>query len=161
MRRSVNRYWNPVLAWTDLAWKMTEMSVASASVIHHRTNRMATAGRVPNGRDRKEFDRMRSEKVAAAMQAAGALGRHGTALYVDHSARTFAHMVEATTALMALGASQNFNQLFARQPRLARALSRLTESALDLSDSAARMAAAGLAPVHSRAVANVKRLARR
>jgi hypothetical protein len=159
--RSISQYWNPVLAWNDLAWKMTEMSVASASVIHHRTDLMATAGRVPNGRDRKEFARMRSEKVAAGMQAAVALGWHGAASYVDHSARTFAHMVEATTALMALGASQNANQFLARQPRLARALSRLTESALDLSGSTARMAAAGLAPVHSRAVANAKRLAKR
>ena len=144
MRRSINRYWNPVLAWTDLAWKMTEMSVASASVIRHRTQRMATAGRVPAGRERKEYDRMRSEKVAAGMQAAVALGRHGAASYVDHSARTFAHMAEATAALMALGASQNANQFLARQPRLTRALSRLTESALHLSDSAARMAAAGV-----------------
>jgi hypothetical protein len=159
--RSISRYWNPVLAWTDLAWKMTEMSVASASVIHHRTNRMATAGRVPSGRDRKEFARMGSEKVAAGMHVAVALSRHGLASYVDHSARTFAHMVEATTALMTLAASQNPNQFLARQPRLARSLSRLTESALALSDSAARMAAAGLAPVHSRAVANAKRLARR
>ena len=79
MRRSINRSWNPVLAWTDLAWKMTEMSVASASVIHHRTNRMAKADRVPNPRDRKEFARMRSEKVAAGMQSAVALGKHGAA----------------------------------------------------------------------------------
>jgi hypothetical protein len=159
--RSISRYWNPVLVWNDLAWKITEMSVASAFVIHHRTNLMAIAGRSPNGRDRKEFDLMRSEKVSAGVQAVAALGRHGAASYVDHSARTFANMVEATTALMTLGASQNLNQFLARQPRLARALSRLTESALGLSDWAARTAAAGLAPVHSRAAANAKRLARR
>ena len=161
MRRSINRYWNPVLAWTDLAWKMTEMSVASASVIHHRTNRMAKADRVPNPRDRKEFARMRSEKVAAGMQSAVALGKHGAASYVDHSARIFARMLEATTALMSLGASQNPSQFLARQSRLARAASGLAESALGLSGSTARLATRGLAPIHSRAVANAKRLARR
>ena len=44
-----NAFGNPFLAWTDLAWTMGEMWVASAQVISHRTARMAAAGPTPNG----------------------------------------------------------------------------------------------------------------
>lgn len=103
---------------------------------------------------------MHSEKIAAGMQSAAALGKHG-ATSIDHSACTFALMLEASAAMMALGASPNGGQFLARQARLTHAVSRLARSALDLSNSTARLAADALAPIHLRAVANVKRLAQR
>jgi predicted metal-binding membrane protein len=161
MKRSVNRYWNPVLAWSELVWKMTEMSIASASVVGHRTSRMAKAGPVPNARDRSELARMGSEKIAAGIESAVALGRHGTATQMNHSARTLGLMLQSATALMSLYGSQNGGQFFARQAKLTKTLTKLAGSSVDLSDSMARLATRGLAPVHSRAVANAKRLGKR
>ena len=161
MKRGVNRYWNPVFAWSELAWKIAEMSVASASVIGHRTSQRAKAGPVPGARDRGEFARMGSEKIAASVQSAVALGRYGTVKHMNYSARTLALMLESSVALMSLYGSQNSGQFFARQAKLTEKLTRLTESAVDLSDSTARLATLGLAPIHSRSVANAKRLGKR
>ena len=161
MKHSITRYWNPVLAWSELAWKMTEMSIASASVVGHRTSRMAKAGPVPSARDRGELARMGSEKIVAGIESAIALGRHGTATQMNHSARTLGLMLQSTTALMSLYDSQNRGQFFARQAKLTRTLMQLTGSAVDLSNSTARLAIQGLVPIHSRAVANAKRLGKR
>jgi predicted metal-binding membrane protein len=161
MRRGIDRYRNPVLAWSDLAWKMAEMSIASASVIGHRTNQIAKAGVVPGARDRSEFARMASEKIEASMESAAALGRRGTATHINHSARTFGLMLQSTAALVSLYGSQNSSQFFARQAKLTRTLTQLTGSAIDLSNSAAKLATLGLAPIHSRAVANASRLVKR
>jgi len=161
MKRGVNRYWNPILAWSDVAWKMAEMSVASASVIGHRTHRLAKTGPVPDARDRREFAQMGSEKIAASLESAVALARHGVGSHVNHSARTLALMLESATALMSLYGSQNGGQWFARQAKLTTTLMQLNGAAVDLSGSTARLAARGLGPIHSRAVANAKRLGKR
>ena len=69
MKRSTRiLFGNPFLAWTDLAWKIGEMSMASAQVIAHRTTRMAAAGPIPNASDRQEFRRMGQEKIEAATE---------------------------------------------------------------------------------------------
>lgn len=161
MRRGIDRYRNPVLAWSELAWKMAEMSIASASVIGHRTNQIAKAGPVPGARDRSEFARMACEKIEASRESAAALGRRGTATHIDHSARTFELMLESTAALVSLYGSQNSSQFFARQAKLTRRLTQLTGCAIDLSNSTAKLATLGLVPIHSRAVANASRLGKR
>jgi hypothetical protein len=161
MNPSINRHWNSVLAWSDLAWKLAEMSVASAAVVGHRTTQIANAGPVPCARDRSEFARMGSEKIEASIESAAALGRRGTAVHLNHSARTLGLVFESATALMSLYGSRNSGQFFARQARLTRTLAQLTGSAIDLSNSTARLATLGLAPIHSRAVANAKRLGKR
>ncbi|MDB5795853.1 MAG: hypothetical protein JWR25_2232, partial [Noviherbaspirillum sp.] len=38
---------HPLLMWSSLAFKTTEMLLASAQVIGHRTARMANAGAIP------------------------------------------------------------------------------------------------------------------
>jgi hypothetical protein len=70
-------------------------------------------------------------------------------------------MLESSVALLSLYGSQNSGQFFARQAKLTEKLTRLTESAVDLSDSTARLATRGLVPIHSRSVANAKRLGKR
>jgi hypothetical protein len=104
---------------------------------------------------------MGSEKIEASIESAAALGRGGTAVHLNHSARTFGLVFESATALMSLYGSRNSGQFFARQARLTRTLAQLTGSAIDLSNSTARLATLGLAPIHSRAVANAKRLGKR
>lgn len=161
MNRGIDRHWNSVQAWSDLAWKMAEMSVASASVIGHRTNQIAKAGTAPDARTRGEFARMGAEKIEAGIESVAALGRRGTATHVNHSARTFGLMLQSGAALMSLYGSQNSSQFLARQAKLTRTLTQLTGSAIDLSNSTARLATLGLAPIHSRALANAKRLGKR
>lgn len=161
MNHRIDRHWNSVQSWSGLAWKIAEMSVASASVIGHRTNQIAKAGPVPGARDRTEFARMASEKIEAGIESAAALGGRATATHINRSARTFGLMLETSAALMSLYGSQNSSQFFARQASLSKTVTRLATSAIDLSNSTTRLATLGLAPIHSRAVANAKRLGKR
>jgi len=161
MNHGIDRHWNCVQAWSRLAWKIAEMSVASAAVIGHRTNQIAKAGPVPRARDRTEFARMASEKIEASIESAAAMGGRATATHINRSARAFGLMLESGAALMSLYGSRNSSQLFSRQASLTKTLARLGTSAVDLSNSTTRLATLGLAPIRSRAVANAKRLGRR
>jgi hypothetical protein len=152
---------NPFLAWTDLAWKIGEMSMASAQVIAHRTTRMAAAGPMPNARDRQEFSRMGQEKVEAATESARAIAAHLTTVNLKLRARAFRHMVTGTAALMSLATSRSVGQSITRQAKLAGTLSRSAITASELSNSTARLARRGLKPIHARATANARRLGKR
>ena len=152
---------HPFLAWTDLAWKIGEMSMASAQVIAHRTTRMAAAGSKPNARDRKEFTRMGQEKIEVAMESARAMAAHLATMNLQLGARAFTHMVTGTAALMSLAASRSVGQSIKRQAKLAETLSRSAITACELSGSTARLARRGLKPIHARATANARRLGKR
>jgi hypothetical protein len=160
-RNTRNVLGNPFLAWTDLAWKFGEMSIASAQVIAHRTARMAAAGPMPNARDRQEFTRMGQEKIGAATESAYAISAHLTTINLKFGARAFRHMVTGTAALMSLAASRSIGLSITRQLKLAEYLSRSARTASELSASTARLAGRGLKPIHARAAANAKRLGRR
>lgn len=84
---------SPARLATDLA----ELSLAAPAVVAHRTARMAAAGLTPSQRDRDEFLRMGSEKVAAFYQS-------WSAMY----AQAFAAQWQLAQAMStgALGASQ-------------------------------------------------------
>lgn len=60
-------------AWNQLALLTGEMMLASASVIQHRTRRMAKASYPLSAKDQKEFTRMVQEKIDAGREAASAL----------------------------------------------------------------------------------------
>ena len=152
---------NPFWLWSEFARKMTEMSMASAQVIAHRTARMAAAGPSPNARDRKEFTRMGREKVEASAESARAIAAHITTTNLQLGVRAFSQMMSATAAFTALAASRTPAQFVACQARLAQTVARSTITAADLSTSTARLAKRGLKPIHSRATANAKRLRQR
>jgi hypothetical protein len=156
-----NTFGNPFWMWTDFARKVTEMSMASAQVIAHRTTRMAAAGPLPNARDRKEFTRMGQEKVEASAESARAMATHMTTMNMNRGMRAFSHMMNATTAFMSLAASRTPAQFVARQARLAETVARSALTAADLATSTARLAKRGLKPVHTRATANARRLRKR
>jgi len=161
MKRSTRTvFGNPFLAWTDLAWKIGEMSMASAQVIAHRTTRLAAAAPMPNARDRQEFTRMGQEKIEAATESARAIAAHLTTMNLKLGARALRHMMTGTAALMSL-ASRSVGQSITRQVKLAGSLSRSAKSAAELSDSTARLATRGIKPVHARARANARRLGKR
>ena len=153
---------NPLLAWTDLAWKIGEMSMASAQVIAHRSARMAAAGPAPGARDRREFGLMGREKGDAAYESAQAVALGLMRLNLDLGARAYRHLVTGTAACLSLAASRNVGEAIARQAKLVETLSRTTLMApSEAAHATVRLARRGLEPIHARATANAKRLGRR
>jgi hypothetical protein len=160
-RNTRNAFGNPFLVWTDLAWTMGEMCLASAQVISHRTARMAAAGPTPSARDLQEFTRMGQEKSDAATESGRAMAAHLTTMNLKFGASAFRHIVSGTAALMALARSRTVGESITRHAKLAEALSRSALMASEFSDSAARLAGRGLTPIHARATANARRLSKR
>ena len=112
--------------------KLAELAVAVPQVMGHRLTRMALAGPVPSARDRKEFNRMVSEKNHAFQEACQAM---------------LAQSVRAQQAL----ASNLLWSMWA--PSAASAASQMQLATLGILGK-------GLGPVHRTAVANARRLAR-
>ena len=109
-----------------------ELGVAVPQVIAHRAARMAAAGSSPSARDRKEFYRMSTEKIAAFNEAWTAMG------------------FEAFRANQRLALSFMQSLWFPWvQPKRRQ-----------LSNAALGILGKGMAPVRRRAVANAKRLGR-
>ncbi len=151
----------PFKTWNDLALRTAEMLVASAQVIGHRTARMARAGPSPNARDRREFTRMGTEKIAAASESALAMGKHLATMNSQASVRAWQDWAAASTAWAALATSLTLPQALERQAALVGHLARTAQSAARASQAAAHLGRRGLAPVHARATANARRLGRK
>src|SRR3954454_1922759 len=115
---------NPLLLWADIGLKTTEMMIASAHVIAHRTKRLRTAGLTPGARDRREFTLMAQEKVEAATESAGAIAAQMLALNPFLGPRAMQQMFAGTAAMMRLAASRTPAQFTARQMDLARTMAR-------------------------------------
>ncbi|MEO6566023.1 MAG: polyhydroxyalkanoate granule-associated phasin [Casimicrobiaceae bacterium] len=152
---------NPFLAWTDLAWKVGEMSLASAQVIAHRTTRMAAAGPKPNARDQREFALMGQEKFDAATESAHAIGVQLMNMNLRFGAQVVRQMMTGSAAMVSLASSRDVGQLVRRQAKLVQAASRSAATAAEISRSTVRLAANGLKPIHTRATANARRLGKR
>jgi hypothetical protein len=130
-------------AWLDLAVRTNEMLTASAFVINHRTDRMRKAGLTPSGPDLREFTRMVTEKNEAAVESAWAMSSAMLKMQTDMAAQAWKQMLAVPS--------------LTPQHRAGSALQQAGKVAKSLSDAAK----AGLAPVHSRAVANKKRLSKK
>jgi len=120
----------------SLAIKSAELGLAAPFVVAERMARMARAGSTPSARDRKEFHGMINEKTIAFAQSWQAMAW------------------EAARANQAF-ASAFFRSLLmpGRKPAL--------PSAAALHTAAMEVLGVGLAPVHRKAVANARRLARK
>ena len=123
----------------SLSAKTAELALAVPQVVAHRLLRMAHAGPHLSARDRKEFARMIAEKNSAFGESWNAM-----ALQALQSQRAFA-------AAWALAATP---------PRSTRASPVAHDLATQLHHATLAVLGKGLAPVHRRAVANAKRLAR-
>ncbi len=153
---------NPLLLWTNLAFKSGEVLLASARVIGHRSHRMALAGPTPNARDQREFALMGEEKIAAAAESAQAMAMSMMKLNQQVGALVFRQMLTGATAMMSMASSRTTGQSVARQARLVRnTMANSAVATSQLSTSAARLVDKGLKPIHSRAKGNAKRLAKR
>ena len=154
-------YFLPFMLWCDLAAKTQEMMLASAQVIAHRTSRMAGAGLAPGARDRREFALMGQEKIEAGAESAQAMTAQLMSMSQPWGLLAWRHMLQSSAAFMALAGSRTPGQIIARQATLARAVGRSAVSLAGASKDAARIAQRGLKPIHAKATANAKRLAKR
>jgi hypothetical protein len=154
-------YFLPLMLWSDLGTKTLEMMLASAQVVGYRTGRMALAGAAPNARDRREFALMGQEKIEAGAQSAQAMAAHMMTMSQPWGALAFRHLLRTSAAFMSLASSRTPSQLIARQAALARALGQSAVRMADVSKDATKLAHRGLKPIHAKATANAKRLAKR
>lgn len=119
-----------------LARQTAELAWATPQVMAHRMARMALAGPTLSERDRKEFQLMGMEKVAAFGQAWHAMAWAGLA-----SSQAMAIQMWAACWTPWLGGP--------RADRLAR----------QMQHAALGMMGKGMAPIHAKATANARRLA--
>lgn len=122
---------------SSLATQLAELSFAAPQVVAHRVTRMAISGQTLSERDKKEFDRMVAEKKVAFGQSWSAMA---------------AEAARANQAL-ALSFFKSFWLPARRKPSAGAVASQIQRAAVDVLSK-------GVAPVHRKAVANAKRLAR-
>ena len=122
---------------SSLVTKLAELSFAAPQVVAHRLARMALSGQTLSKRDKKEFDLMVAEKRLAFGQSWNAMA------------------VEATRANQALAMSffKSFWTPTGRKPSVRAVSSQIQRSAVGVLSK-------GVEPIHRKAVANAKRLAR-
>ena len=119
---------------TSLAAQTVALGIAAPQVVAHRVARMALAGSSPSARDRKEFQRMGTEKIAALNEAWAAM-----------ALEAFRANQQLTLSVM-----QSFWFPWIRPS--ARSAQR------QLSNAALGILGKGTAPIRRRAVANARRL---
>jgi hypothetical protein len=118
----------------SLAAQSVALGFAVPQVVAHRMARMALAGARPSARDRKEFQRMGTEKIAAFNEAWMAMG------------------IEACRANQELALSCVRSLWFPWLPA--------RSAAAQVHDAALGILGKGMAPVRRRAAANARRLRR-
>ena len=121
----------------SLAARTAELAVAVPQVVAHRMTRMAIAGPVPSSRDRQEFTRMVAEKNTAFVASWQAMA---------------AQAIVAQQAFAATMVRAMWTSPWRAQPPYA--------MFAQVHDAALGVIGEGLAPVHRKAVANAKRLAK-
>lgn len=150
---------NPFLSWSKLAWKNSEMLMASAQVINHRCYRMAMAGAQPNARDRREFTLMGQEKIEAATESIQALSSRAIVMNAQLGALAFRQALSGMSGLLSAFATPAVALSARGQAELLRdAVRNSGKLASHFSDSMARLAHHGIRPIHSRATGNARRL---
>lgn len=122
----------------SLAVKAAQLSAAVPQVVAHRVTRMALAGTTLSARDRKEFTQMVAEKQSAFTEAFTAMAAEG--MRANHAI--------ATSWLRSVGAGAGRG----RQAPAALGF-QIHEAMVGVLDR-------GMAPIHRKAVANAKRLAK-
>ena len=151
---------DPMLLWTALANQATEMMLASAEVISHRTGRMAAAGPAPSADDLDEFSLMTQEKFEAATESSLSVAAHCLQLNQQLWTQMLAQMQAGMTAMVSAATSSNLAESMTHQATLITAMSPSVDAHTQLSNAAADLTRRALDPIHARATANAERLAR-
>lgn len=152
---------NPFMLWSTLAFKTWEMMLASAQVIGHRTGRMALAGPAPNARDRREFHRMGQEKIEAAAESLQAMALRMFSFNQQIGLMAWRQFMTGWTTFASLASSRTLPQTIKLQNDLwHNTMSHANSAVTHFGDALAKTIHKGLTPIHSRATANARRLAR-
>jgi hypothetical protein len=130
----------------NFATRSSEMWLASAEVIAHRTQRMAQMRSNPSSVDQHELQRMVGEKVEAASDSLQAMGAVVSSAYQD---AFFAGTNQAMRNFTAMMSGKRLSP------------GPVSGSAADGARMLAQLADAGMAPFHRRAKSNAKRLRKR
>ena len=130
----------PSRAQRKLAQQTLGLSMAAPLVIAHRVGRMAKAGPTPSARDRKEFNLMGAEKMAAFHESWAAMGLAAMKSQQQMAAAMWRTAATAPWSMARPGCLLPTGNTLARH-----ALGVLSQ---------------GMAPLHRRAVGNAKRLGR-
>lgn len=151
----------PFVLWTRLAMTTWEMLFASAQVISHRTQRMLRAGPLPDARDRREFHLMGQEKVEAAGEAMRAVALKSLSLNQQFGLYLYRQWVSGASAWMSLASSRSATHAATLQGELLRrSVTQAGGAVTQIGDAVARTMHTGLRPIHARATANARRLAK-
>lgn len=146
--------WAPF--WT-LAATCGELALAATQTVGHRLNMLAGAGDNPTARERREFFRMGSEKVEAALDSSRAVSVNWNVLN-----RQLTLLAEAQGQLLAaaagLAGARTFRELTTAQRRYWEAWAKSGETGLALWLTGMEVARQGLLPIHAKATANARRL---
>ena len=118
---------------SSLIMKSAELAFAVPQVVAHRVTRMALAGAPPTARDQREFRLMTSEKMTAFAESWNAM------------------VIQASRANYALATSFWRSWMTGRPSEF---------RGSQLQNAAFGVLGKGIGPIHRRAVANAKRLAR-
>lgn len=149
---------DPLMLWTALANQATEMMLASAEVISHRTGRMAAAGPAPSADDMDEFSLMTQEKFEAAAESSSSVTAHWLQLNQQMWTQMFTQMQTGMTAMMSAATSMNLAESMAHHATLFAAMSPSADAHAQFSNAAADLTRRALEPLHARATANAVRL---
>jgi hypothetical protein len=122
----------------SLATQATELSIAASQVVAHRVARLGLAGAAPSDRDRKEFRLMVAEKESAFTES-------WTAMTLE--------TVRAGQTLVASSVRSFWSPSLSAKTSAGAMMAQLHDAALGVFGK-------GLEPVHRKAMANAKRLAR-
>jgi hypothetical protein len=127
-----------------LGQQASELMLAAPQVVAHRLGRMAVAGARPSAKDRREFQRMGAEKLAA-------FGEAWQAMLIQ--------MMKSNVQMTAAWLQGGWSAPSSRRsvPAPAPALHRI---AVEWQLAALELLGQGMRPVHRRAVANARRLGR-
>lgn len=148
----------PFMAWNDLGWKTAEMMMASAQVVAHRTQRMATSSFPPSPADQAEFTLMGQEKVEAAQESLWAATTDLMTQSPLNMMKVMQSMMGLSYDMARLAGSQSVPEVIRNNARVGRTLRRTAIDATRLTHGAAGLADATLKPIHKKATANAKRL---
>jgi hypothetical protein len=121
----------------SLSKKCMELAVAVPQVVVHRATRMALAGPLMSERDRKEFQRMMSEKQAAFAQA-----------YWEMGLQMFRVNLQLSSTVFAL-----FSPFSLTAPAVASVMAQAQHAV-------GAVIGKGLTPFHRTAVSNARRLSK-
>lgn len=143
-----------------LLWTLTEMWWNSATVIAHRTARIAAAGHPLSAADRKEFALMWSEKGAAGLASWGRVASQSRPSDAMLSSQLAAATADVARACGLLWTSRSPQQLMTRQSALMRSVSAATTVAVRASNRFVGLSHGAVHPYHRASAANAKRLAR-